>query len=407
MKDNNYWSKVGVVFSGTLISQLIPILGSLIIVRLYAPNNIGEFATWLSIIILLSIILTARFESAFGLEEDGYERNNTLIVTLINILISSFSLMIFLLLYIFIMQPENFEYFLLIIAIPASVCYSIYTVTQSWLSCGGYFKKLGSVRISQNLLITIPQIIFGNIDPTLVNIISGYIVGSTLSCLFCLKQLPIKKDNFKDFTLSIFRDKWKKHKRFLLYSLPADTANSLSSQLPIILVNYKFGSEWAGYLSLTIKTLGAPISLLGGSIRDVFIKSASTSYRINSSCKNEYKKTFNVLMILSSIMLICSIFILEPIFSLLFGEQWRISGLIGIWLIPMFALRFVSSPLSYTLYIAEKQNIDFVWQMSLLFLTITSFTIGTTAKESIILYSIFYTFLYIIYLYISYKYSEK
>ncbi|WP_445495602.1 lipopolysaccharide biosynthesis protein [Photorhabdus sp. SF281] len=406
IKVNDYWSKVGTVFSGTLISQLIPIFGSLLIVRLYSPGNIGEFATWLSITILLSIILTARFESSFGIEEDGYERNNTLIVTLINITLISFSLIILMLFYIYIESPETSKNIFLITIIPVSICYSIYTTTQSWLSCGGYFKKLGIIRISQNFFITVPQIISGYIEPNLSNIIIGYVSGSIFSCIFCLKVLPITRKELKAFTFPIFKKKWRKHKNFLLYSLPADATNNLSAQLPIILVNYRFGAEWAGYLSLTIRTLGAPISLLGGAVRDVFIKSASTSYRVKGSCRDEYKKTFNVLIILSIIMIVCSIFLLRPTFSLLFGEEWEISGLIGVWLMPMFALRFVSSPLSYTLYIAQKQHIDLIWQLSLLTFTLFSFTVISTVKISIISYSLYYTTLYIIYLYISYKYSK-
>jgi O-antigen/teichoic acid export membrane protein len=70
----DYWRAVALVFSGTAVAQMIPLLGSLVIARLFLPAEFGIFMAWLGIAALAGIFVTARFEMALALEEDGRPR---------------------------------------------------------------------------------------------------------------------------------------------------------------------------------------------------------------------------------------------------------------------------------------------------------------------------------------------
>ena len=98
--------------------------------------------------------------------------------------------------------------------------------------------------------------------------------------------------------------------------------------------------------------------------------------------------------------------IAERLFVIAFGEPWRQAGVIAIWLMPMFALRFVASPLSYVFYIAGKQHIDLVWQCALLAMTMASFMLTSSFETSIKFYAAGYGFLYVVYAILSYHYSK-
>jgi O-antigen/teichoic acid export membrane protein len=89
-----------------------------------------------------------------------------------------------------------------------------------------------------------------------------------------------------------------------------------------------------------------------------------------------------------------------------FGEPWRQAGVIAIWLMPMFALRFVASPLSYVFYIAGKQQVDLVWQCALLAMTLASFMLTSSFEGYVKLYAAGYSLLYVIYALLSYHYSK-
>ena len=103
-------------------------------------------------------------------------------------------------------------------------------------------------------------------------------------------------------------------------------------------------------------------------------------------------------------------FFFAPIlFEILFGSEWRDAGIFAKYLLMMFFLQFSISPLSYTLYIAGKQNYNLYWQIMLLITTSIGIFMGVLNNSvdiSIIGFSIAYSFMYIVYLVMIY-YSAK
>ena len=156
---------------------------------------------------------------------------------------------------------------------------------------------------------------------------------------------------------------------------------------------------------MTMRILGAPIGLLGKSVLDVFKRHAASSFRDHGECRSDYVQTFKVLglgsLAFSLVMAISS----ETLFAVAFGETWRASGVIAVWLLPLFALRFMASPLSYMAYIAGKQHVDLFWQIALLGMTLASLNIPQRYDLALQAYSAGYSVLYVIYLALSYRFS--
>ncbi|RFQ15133.1 translocase [Pseudomonas sp. ATCC 13867] len=216
-----------------------------------------------------------------------------------------------------------------------------------------------------------------------------------------LSNLP-KKSELLAYTINF----WKKYRRFPIFSLPASFINTAAIQLPVLIVAGRFGSDIAGLLAMTIKVLGAPIGLLGKSVLDVFVRHAASSYRERGECREEYIKTFYALTLGS--LAFCFIMALsgENLFILAFGQEWSHAGKIAVWLLPMFALRFIASPLSYMVYIADKQHLDLIWQIGLLGVTLACLAWISEYKLALQAYSISYAALYLIYLAMSYRFSQ-
>ena len=98
-----------------------------------------------------------------------------------------------------------------------------------------------------------------------------------------------------------------------------------------------------------------------------------------------------------------------PLFALVFGEKWRVSGEYAQLLAPMFFFRFVASPLSYVLFIAEKQQLDLALQVVLLISSGVSLSVGLafgSIKIALAAFSIAYSVLYIAYLMVSYRLAK-
>jgi len=100
------------------------------------------------------------------------------------------------------------------------------------------------------------------------------------------------------------------------------------------------------------------------------------------------------------------VFVSEWLFAFAFGEVWRGAGTIAVWLLPLFALRFIASPLSYMVYIAGKQHIDLLWQIVLLGVVLAALSIPSNHALALQAYSGGYSILYVIYLWMSYRFSR-
>lgn len=194
--------------------------------------------------------------------------------------------------------------------------------------------------------------------------------------------------------------------RFPVFSMPADFISSLAAQLPLLLLGKRFNDAVAGQYGLTIKSLASPVGLLAGSILAVFKEEASRAFRQSGNCRKVYIRTLWSLALLGILPFAFLFVMAEPLFVLVFGQQWSEAGRMAAILAPMFYLKFVASPLSYTLYIANWQVYDLLWQMVLLIFVAAAFLLTQDVHTAILFYSGGYSVLYIVYLAMSYRASK-
>ena len=404
-----FWRSVGVVLTGTVAAQSIPLLGSFVIARIYAPAEFGVFSAWLGFVMMAAVVITGRFEMALAVESDGAPRRFAVAATLGTILLSSsFFVVVTVLFYHTSYLLVTVHTSIVGLFFPAALLAGVTHTWQAWAAAEGNYRGLSWIRISQAFVVTIAQIGFGIISPTAFGMMVGHVLGTAAGIGFAMYFMPINPFAMgarKEFWSRLMAF-WLNQRRFPIFALPADVINSASGQLPLILITSHFGADASGLFALTMRVLGAPIGLFGAAVLDVFKRSASSSYRDKGHCKEDYERTFWLLTAGGVVLALGIHLTAESLFVWAFGEPWRQSGVIAHWLIPMFALRFVASPLSYVFYIAGKQQVDLAWQCALLATTFGSFMLTSSLEDSIKIYALSYSLLYVVYALLSYNYSK-
>lgn len=404
-----FWRSLGLVLTGTVAAQSIPLLGSLFIARIYAPAEFGIFSAWLGLVMMAAVVVTGRFEMSLAVIADGPPRRFAMVATLCTILlVSSFFSLVAGVAYFSGMLNIEVGPVIVILFLPAALLAGVMHTWQAWAAAEGNYRGLSWIRIFQAFVVTVVQISLGVFSPTSLGMILGYVLGTAAGMGLAVYFMPINpfvtisKANFYS-SLKAF---WLSQRRFPLLALPADTINAASGQLPLLLIASRFGTEASGLFALALRVLGAPIGLIGSAVLDVFKRSAASSYRDKGHCKEEYARTFWLLAIGGVVLALGVMVVAESLFVVAFGEPWRQAGTIAIWLMPMFALRFVASPLSYVFYITGKQHVDLYWQCSLLAMTIASFMLPSSFAASIKIYAAGYSLLYVVYAILTYYYSK-
>ena len=402
-----FWKNVGAVLSGTAIAQLIPIMSSLVLARLFVPAAYGGYAVWLGIVLVVAVMVTLRLEVSLAVVKDGEERDQAFALVLVTILLMGIiaTCIIALLWWLAVLPAQISSPFLLFSALATALLVAAGDTWQSLAAADGNYRALVALRIAQAILIAGGQFAAAAWSRDVEALVIGHLAGVLLSIAVAGRLLPVGL-RISGGLVPKVRRFWRSYSRFPLFALPADAISALSAQLPLLLVASRFGSDKAGILALAFRVLGAPISLLGRAVLDVFRRHAAEAFRSKGNCHEEYLSVLKLLGAGSLVFVIGIYIVGEWFFGFAFGEVWRFAGTAAIWLTPLFALRFVASPLSYTFYIADKQNIDLVWQIALLGVVAVALTLPADFRSTILAYGYGYSAMYFVYLGLSHECSK-
>ncbi len=413
LRNSSYVRNVLTMFTGTALAQVIPIAVSPILTRLYGPEQFGVFAIYLGIITMAAVIATGRYEMAITLPENEDDSFAVFSLAVLITLGATFTSFVATGIWgseingLLGIAPDNPLVYLIPFGILTAALFQIFSY---WTIYRVRFKHLAAAKIAWSGGIGSSQLTLALISQKtglLVGQITGQAIGVVTLFLSTIKgDLALRRKVDRKALLRIGRI----YRKFLIFSLPADFINSMASQLPLILLGFYFGTAVAGFYALTLRVLGAPVSLLGVSVLEVFKERASRDFRETGSCREIYLKTFKTLSLLAIGPFSLLFFIAPDLFEIVFGAEWREAGDYTRLLIALYFMRFISSPLSYVMYIAEKQQVDLIWQVCLLLVTTASIVIGGMMGEpkvSIALFATSYSAMYLIYLGLSYKFSVR
>lgn len=401
------------LMTGTTIAQAIPIAISPILTRIYTPEDFGVLALFIAITSIFGSIANGRYELAIMLPKKDEDAIN---IVGLGFLITCFISLILLVLVIlfndyFTTILGNKEISFWLYFIPITVFFmGLFNLLNYFNNRKKNYKDLRNATILKSIVLAIIQLSVGFFKVGATGLISGTIISNMFANMKLARN--IIKNKILMSTISKVRiiALAKRYKDFPKYLILAHGINSLSGQSHIILFSSFFNASVVGYLSFTQKLLGMPMSLIATSIGDVFRQEATIIYNKNKECLSIYKNTFKKLFIISIFPFTLLFFMAPTIFSIVFGENWRVAGEYAQVLIPMYFLQFLTSPLSNMYMIAEKQKLDLYWQIYLLISVVSSILIGyfifNDSYISIVLFTVAYSIAYFINVIFTYNFAK-
>lgn len=403
LKANEYAKYLLAVLTGTALAQLVPLLVSPILTRLYSPEIFGIFASFVALSTILGSVASLRYELAIPLPKHEKHAYSIAYIALTFIVIST--IITFFGIWIFhgeIEQTLKDNAKIWYLLIPLTVFFIGANQVVAYLSNREkLFFALAKNRVIQSLTTSATQLIFFFIYPY-YGLVFGFISGICISTYNLTKiTLWNKKLVYSPPPKKLYTIIIKKYRNFAIYDTPTALLNLLANQLPTILFTTLFSPMVAGFYYLTQRVLQAPISLISGSVLEVFKEKAARDYRNLGNSSVVYKKTFILLILISLPPSIFLYFYITDLFTFFFGQEWVTAGQYAEIMLPALFLRFVANPLSFMLYIAQKQKINFIIMFTLFSTTLAAFYFSKNPIQIIKIQSISLSLMYIIHLIIS------
>lgn len=366
--------RVMLLAGGTVVGQVIHVLVTPILSRLYTPSDFGVLAVYSALLSILGAFSSFSYHWAIPLPEDDDSAWNLFVLSLL--LQSMLSVILFLFFALvgigffdfFGWEPmAKYKWFL-----PLGVLVTgTYTIISYYALRKEAYSVLARTKISQKCLGALVSVSLGFWKGP-VGLIWGQIVGMSGGILALLRASV--KEPLKVTGKSLLKTA-QKYKDFPMYHLWGALVNVLSVQMmPLLLFSF-FSQEITGWFSMSYRVVQLPMAFLGQAIAQVFYQRASLAYR-NGILKETTLKTVGNLLKIGTFPIFSLGIVAPTIFPLLFGTEWGTAGVYSLILSPFIWLQFLASPVSGVFWIVNKQKCFLLFQIVMVFLGMGSLFLG-------------------------------
>ena len=374
------------LFTGSALAQLIIFLIIPILTRLFDEEAFGVYALFTSTIFLLKTLSTLCYELAIILPKRDKDAINLLVFS--SLIVFLFSLLILIVIILFQHQINTFlgieKLGNIIFAVPLSIFFiGNISILEYWNNRSNLFKNISIGNVSKAMTLSSSQLAIGFSKFKFIGLVPGLILGQLVQLLVILKLgYKTLQKNFKQISFKRMLYLAKKYSDIPKFNTVLTFTNTLSNELPIILITKYFGIGYAGIYGLAIKVSKTPPGIIGQSISQVFFNKASKLYNKNGNLYKLIKDTYKHLFVIS-ILIFTPLFIASYFLDFIFGENWDSVGTFVRILIPWLFAMFLNSPVSSIIAILNKQKTILLYDIALLTSRFLALYLGYTIYNDI------------------------
>jgi O-antigen/teichoic acid export membrane protein len=372
----------------TLIGQLFPFLTLIVVTRLYAPS---DFAGLAQLVLYASVVLvfsTMRLEHVFiSLKHRRIARILLGQIIVLSLIVSSVAAVGF----CFFNAVDFFRLIFLSFFLLFSM--SLFTATSSFAISNEKILLLGYARLLKGVIDGLLPIALYFVMPDerglLLSLALSFFLPSIL--LFDKSCLPIK---FKPLFLLHFASS------FSRYELVSGLLNTVSAAIPVFVVAAIYDMNSAGVYAF-INRYFAAVASLGMNSLGVLFRTAAVREKISTGIYFQaLTETVKYSLVAVVVFLVAVLSVTYVGWANVLGDQWGGIDDIVLWLAGFYAVKIVSLPISYSLYISKALLPNLAFQISLFCLVVGVAGLaycGVSFQWYVAIVSILLGFYYVIY----------
>jgi O-antigen/teichoic acid export membrane protein len=389
VRRNEYFANVAKMAVGTVLAQVLAVLMTPVITRLYQPEAYGLCASFMALVGIISATSGLRFDMAIVIPSRDDEAWGLFRISLISAISISVAVMILALVQTTLFPLPYFTVYgkvLLLLPITALVA-TICTLLEYWAN-----RKKSYALISRN------KVLFSLSYPAL-SILLYYLFGSHASCLIVSSllassmvfavmytkmnlagQIPSRD---RDGTISLLSVA-KKYRQFPKFNLSMTLFDQLTTSLPVLMFTTLFSPTIAAYFALASNVLRLPATLVGQSIGQVFFEEAARSRDDPARLRSLTIRNIKMLALVG-VMSSLPVLLFGPwLFSFVFGASWEKAGVFAQIMSIMSATLLIGSPISTLPSILGKQHLHFLFSIVSFVARISAIVIGAVMKSALV-----------------------
>lgn len=336
---------------GTGLSQLIPLLVSPILTRIYSPAEYGGYAIYVALLAFLSVIATGKYDLAVVLPQENRDADSLVFLSVAAAVgIGLLTLAVVLVFHdpiVFLLGSNELSGWLYFLPFSVVMAGS-YQATNYWLNRDEQYRAMSANRVLQSALLAGTQLFLGLTRWTNGGLILGQIFAQafvSLQLLFRFSSSTYWRGRVTSDCFQNARRLATEYRHHPISLMPAFLADSFALQLPILTISALFGSASAGVFMLAQRVTMLPVTLVASAIGDVYRQQAAKKYRENGSFTELYLKLLVFLAGAALVPFGVTAAVAPDLFHLVFGEGWRDAGVYAQLIVISAYFQFVFTPM--------------------------------------------------------------
>jgi O-antigen/teichoic acid export membrane protein len=353
------------LLSGTAIAQLIPLLATPVLTRIYTPEQFGALAILLAVANPLSLLVCGRYDLTVVLPRDD-ERANVL-ARLALLLAVVVSLILGGLLWSFrgplsVLMGGEVALFPVLLAPLLFLLMGFFQPLNNWLIRKQAFRAMSVNKMVQTTVITLVSLGLGwwAFEHGLM---VGYVAGWALYVAFGAMQVRWKGFRFRPLQFAAMREAALSYRSFPLYNALPAVMNTATLSIPVFLLTRVFDEQVTGQFNLCRQTIFLPVTFFATSFMQVYMQRAGSTVAAGGAVLPSLRRSVQLLGALALALVLVLLTAGPFLFGLVFGAQWTEAGTYARILALPIALQFVVVPLTPLLPALGHIRAYSIWQV--------------------------------------------
>lgn len=372
------------------MGQLLVAAASPILTRVYSARELGTLSVYASLLATLVPMLSLRYEVAIPLPEEDTDALNVLLVAVLCLLATSSLILVAALVFggpiASLTGAQGLEHYLWLLPIGLAAA-GTYQALSYWGIRKGLFGGIGRARVMQSVGQVSSQVGLGVGGAGSIGLLVGDVIGRSSGATALMVSLARSRVKGSDsVSWQKMRDQARRYRRFPLFGSWAALANAAGLHLTPFLIAASFGVRAAGFWTVGQRVMSLPSTIIGQAVGQVYLGEAAIIVRSDrDALRPLYLKTAKRLALVGVLLLLPAGLLAPLVFPFVFGSQWHQTGVYMALAAVMFFAQFVASPLSQTLNVVGRQDLQLAWDVSRLAVMLTVFLLAGAANWSDVL----------------------
>lgn len=379
---------------GTIVGQGINFLSQPIITRLITPEDLGIYTFIITMANLVIPVASLKLYMLIVVEGEDQAANELTFTSLMTVTLISILYSVVIILSYLIGNNTFSDTGIIVFTIPLIVFFN--GIRFVLISYNNRFKKYSLIaknEVYRELAKGIIQITSALLGGRALGQTLGYALAPLAGFKNLYKEYHMKRNKY-NFNLKNLLKKYYTYRNHILYLVPAQFVNTFSYALITMSVASLYTAKEVGYYAISVNVLGLPLVIITNNISKVFLQVFSDEKKSSKSLWKSYLKIINLLLIVS-VIVFGLLAITAPLFTeIIFGKGYDQSGVYIACLSIMYGFRFITSSISGSYVILNKQRNDTFFQILLVIFGGIVYLVSLYFSLSIYMYLLFISLSY-------------